>query len=88
MNSIKQAIKENWTPTQPPEAVIQASEVFSSDKAAQIADSGITHQQVRGHVGAWSASKKILEYAWQVQDSDVARYAPSSPRKGIRSGGA
>jgi len=67
LNAIKQAIKENWTSSQL-EAVIQASTVFSDDKADQIADSEISHQQVRGHVGAWSASKKVLEYAWQVQD--------------------
>ena len=65
--TIKQAIKEDWSPAQL-EAVLEASKLFTSDHAETIADSEISHQQVQGHITAWRVSGKVLEYAWQVAD--------------------
>jgi len=67
LNTIKQAIKEDWTPSQL-EAVLQASAPFSADRAAMIADNEISHQQMQGHIQAWKASRKVAEVAWQCAD--------------------
>ena len=67
LNSIKQAIKENWTPEQL-EAVIQASIVWTADHADLIADNEISRQQAGGHLISWLASRKVLEYQWTVAD--------------------
>ena len=65
--SIKQAIREEWTPDQL-EAVIQAATIFSTDHADLIADNEIGRQQANGHLQSWSASGAVLEYAWHVAD--------------------
>ncbi len=65
--AIKQAIKEEWTPSQL-EAVIQAATIFSQDHADLIGDYEISRQQANGHLLSWRASGAVLEYAWMVQD--------------------
>ena len=65
--AIKQAIKEDWTPSQL-EAVIQASIVWTPDHGELIADNEIARQQSGGHLISWLASGKVLEYAWTVAD--------------------
>ena len=65
--TIKQAIAEDWTPSQL-EAVLEASKLFTSDHADMIAENEIIRQQVQGHVEAWTASGKVLEYQWTVAD--------------------
>lgn len=67
--AIKQAIKEDWTPSQL-EAVIQASVVWTPDHGELIADNEISRQQSGGHLTSWLASGKVLEYAWTVADLD------------------
>lgn len=67
LNTIKQAIREEWTPDQL-EAVIQASVVFTSDHADMIGDNEISRQQANGHLISWLQSGKVLEYAWTVAD--------------------
>ena len=67
--AIKQAIKEDWTPSQL-EAVIQASVVWTPDHGELIADNEISRQQAGGHLTSWLSSGKVLEYAWTTVGDD------------------
>lgn len=67
--AIKQAIVEDWTPSQL-EAVIQASVVWTPDHGELIADNEISRQQAGGHLTSWLASGKVLEYAWTTVGDD------------------
>jgi hypothetical protein len=67
LNAIKQAIQEDWSPDQL-DSVIQAIGIFTPQHAEIIADNELSHQQASGHLESWKQSKKVLEYAWTVQD--------------------
>jgi HK97 family phage portal protein len=67
LETIKQAIREDWSPADL-EAGIQQLDLFSEDHAAMIADNEITRQQASGHLQSWLSSGKVLEYTWTVAD--------------------
>lgn len=67
LNTIKQAIKEDWTPSQL-EAVIQASALFTQDHADMIAEAEIGNQQALGHLASWKAAGVVEQYQWMVAD--------------------
>lgn len=62
--TITQAFTEGWTPQQL-SAVIEASAMFSSDRADMIAKTEIARSQSYGNLQSWIQSGAILETKWQ-----------------------
>jgi hypothetical protein len=67
LETIKQAIAENWTPAQL-ESVLRANVVWTPEHGELIADNEISRQQASGHLISWMSSGKVLEYQWTVMD--------------------
>jgi hypothetical protein len=67
LETIKQAIAENWTPAQL-ESVLRSNVVWTPEHGELIADNEITRQQASGHLTSWMSSGKVLEYQWTVMD--------------------